>query len=465
MDEQIQGTDSPNVVRFPVIRIPASTDKTTPPTTLKFDGPISGPMWASAAQYTGSYEDTFDYTVYDRLHHKFRTSPPRGGILFKTTFRLVNAHSSCRHCHYAFEIDTYGRGCTFNCTYCYAKEQLSSHKMWNEPHPFPIDISLVRKEFYKAFETDKMSRWARILRQRVPLRIGSMSDSFMWVDKKYGVTKELLRILNHYQYPHVIFTRSDLVAEDEYLELLNPTLATVQMSLSGLNEELTRALEPGAPSPERRLRALRVLADRGIWTAVRLNPLLPKYPDGYFSDRESVIRRFGTKSSIPQFDILDIDNIGHFASQVSEAGVKTLLVGFGRLSINAIYNIRKCTGTDLSLFFRPELLSKADDRKYADSEIAHYYKRIQWAALKYQLRFTTCYIGNGDKDYYQYQTLWANRSDCCDVIGNIASFKTTCQSIPEADRAGYLSQKISPTRRKLQPPTNVDKVTNPELSL
>jgi DNA repair photolyase len=52
------------------------------------------------------------------------------------------------------------------------------------------------------------------------------------------------------------------------------------MSLSSINRELTRQLEPGAPAPRKRLQALQKLADNGFWTTVRINPLFPIYPDG-----------------------------------------------------------------------------------------------------------------------------------------------------------------------------------------
>ncbi len=57
-----------------------------------------------------SYVDTFDWGLYDKLADRFSAAPPRGGVIFNTTFKLVNHHSTCRKCHYSFEIDTYGRG-------------------------------------------------------------------------------------------------------------------------------------------------------------------------------------------------------------------------------------------------------------------------------------------------------------------------------------------------------------------
>jgi DNA repair photolyase len=71
-----------------------------------------------------------------------------------------------------------------NCAYCYAKSYLSIRRYWNAPMPFPIDIAAIRKIFATVFETAKPNKFRAILERRVPLRLGSMSDAFMWMDKE-----------------------------------------------------------------------------------------------------------------------------------------------------------------------------------------------------------------------------------------------------------------------------------------
>ena len=109
------------------------------------------------------------------------------------------------------------------------------------------------------------------MEKRTPIRIGSMSDSFMHVDKKYKVTQEFLKILDYYQYPYIIFTRSDLVAKEPYIDLLNKELCSIQMSIASTNDRMNKLIEPGTPSSERRLKALGTLAQNGFWTTVRIN--------------------------------------------------------------------------------------------------------------------------------------------------------------------------------------------------
>jgi len=401
-------------------------------------GPIEQTMRKKLAKLTNTkYPDTFDWGVYDRIAKRYGDKQPRGGVVFKTTFKLVNYHSSCSKCHHAFELDTYGRGCIHECVYCYAKDQLTSHGFWNRPMPFPVDLSEVRKILYTVFETDKPSKWRSVLEPRTPLRIGSMSDSFMLMDKKYKVTLELLNILKFYKYPHIIFTRSDLVADDTYMKAMDKDWVSVQFSISGNNEAITRKLEPGAPSVKRRMAALKKLNDEGFWTTVRINPMFPKYPDGYYSDPESIRQRFGSKDSVPVFDIINED----FLPQLKEAGVPSLLAGFVRLSKTAINRMSKVIDTDLAPFFKPEYMAMKGDKRYSDAEIAVYYMLMKTEAAKNGLRFNTCYIGNGEKDFYQYQDLWDNKEDCCDAKGNVGAFKKTSQNISWQERRSHAPNK------------------------
>jgi len=151
-----------------------------------------------------------------------------------------------------------------------------------------------------------------------------------------------------------------------------------------------------------------------------------KYPDGYFSDEKSIIERFGSKKSVPVLDLYDDD----FIPELAAAKVPSLLAGFVRLSPRSLSSITEATGVDIRSFFKPEFLAGHADKRYSDAEILQYYRMFQKKCAASNVRFNTCYIGNGLKDYFQYKGLWSNKKDCCDVIGNVGSFKTTSQAVP-----------------------------------
>ena len=126
---------------------------------------------------------------------------------------------------------------------------------------------------------------------------------------------------------------------------------------------------------------------------------------------------------------------------MAESKAKTVLAGFVRLSPIAINAMSKAANVDLKQFFLPEIMKGHNDKHFSDKEISHYYRWFKRESIKHGFRFTTCYIGNGAKDYFQYQDLWDNKKDCCDIVSNVNSFKTTSQSIPWSERIKHATSE------------------------
>lgn len=389
-----------------------------------------------------NYKTDFDYSIYAALEKRYEHKKIFGGVVFKKPLRLPNAHPTCQQCLYTFEVDTYGRGCVHECVYCYAKAELTVHGMWNNPIPFPADVNEFRKMFYTVFETTKPSKWRTILEKRVPLRIGSMSDSFMLMDKRYKVTQELLKILSFYNYPYVIFTHSDLVAHPDYLPLLRKDLCSVQMSISSIDDSLNRKMEPGAPSAMKRLQALELLSSEGFWTTVRVNPLFPTKPDGFFTDPT-----FTWNGEVPTFDYSNLALVDAVAAHK----VPALLVGFARLSSFGLNNIERALGFNLKQFFDKEKVCKSSrDWHYSDKEIGHYYNMWKFRCSDQKVQFTTCYIGNGENHFWDFQDSWSNKRDCCNIKGRVEAFKTDAREISFSDRLKHSPGKdYKPTSKRL----------------
>lgn len=394
----------------------------------KFTGPMSGPMWQRVCTELrdSAFPDEFDYSVYDKLARRFGDMRPRGGIVFRNFLKMLEAQD-CRHCFHRFEMDTYGRGCFHNCAYCYSRSFLFIRKFWNDPQPFPIDIVDARKLFYTIFETDRRHKWREVMEARTPIRLGSMSDSFMWLDKQYGVTREFMKLLKFYNYPATIVTRSDLVAEDEYLEVMDPGLFGVQMSLISLNEKMTRLIEPGAPSPQRRLAAVTKLRDAGFHVGVRINPLFPIYPDGYYSRGNS-----GIGDSNP-LEIFSWD----MTERIAEAGAKTVIVGMVRLYQHNLNFLRSALGFSIANYFADSGKLERASVHMSDGEIDYYYRRIHEDCLANNIGFSVCYIGNdpNDRAFDDYRPLWANPRDCCDAVGSVAEINSSCERFPVSESA------------------------------
>ena len=264
------------------------------------------------------------------------------------------------------------------------------------------------------------------MEKRIPLRVGCMSDSFMWMDSKYKVTQEFLKILSYYDYPYTIITRSDLVARDDYMALLKKDLCSIQFSIASTNDALNKKLEPGSPSAKRRLVALEKLNKNCFWTAVRINPMFPIYPDGYFTNPA-----FKWDGPVPKFEFSSFEMV----DEIADAGVPAIICGFGRFSSHAMNNVDKATGFNFrQLFNRHEVYKSERDWHFSDKEIRYYYEEVKKRCVKRAMEFTVCYIGNGEDQFWNTQDLWSNKKDCCNIRDRVPTFKTDTRQVPFSER-------------------------------
>jgi DNA repair photolyase len=151
-------------------------------------------------------------------------------------------------------------GCVHGCAYCYARfmKRFTGHtEAWGSFLDAKVNCPEVLR--------------AELTRKRVPIR---ETDPYQPAEKKHQLTRRVLEALLEHQVPISILTKSDLVVRD--LDLLSRfESCSVGLSLSTLDEELARRLEPRAASPARRVSALRTLSDCGVSTYAFISPYLP----------------------------------------------------------------------------------------------------------------------------------------------------------------------------------------------
>ena len=175
-----------------------------------------------------------------------------------------------RFCGNAFRIDLY-QGCSFGCTYCFSQNMSNEMRVKFDE----ADFSIVEKYFYKAFETDGKTKdiTVELLRHRVPLHCGGMSDPFQSREWEKHLTYKLIEISNKYDYP-VMFSSKTAYLPEDYLKILNPEIHAFQTSLIGFDEEFTKKYEKNTPTPQERIDFIKDMHNRGFWTCVRLQPLI-----------------------------------------------------------------------------------------------------------------------------------------------------------------------------------------------
>ena len=117
-------------------------------------------------------------------------------------------------------------------------------------------------------------------RVRGTIGFGSMNDPYMPIEMKYRLTCGALEIIQDHQFPVHILTKSDLVLRDlDLLKEISRVYAAVSFTITTADDDLADKVEPGAPRPSARYRAMGQLADAGILTGVTMMPILPFLED------------------------------------------------------------------------------------------------------------------------------------------------------------------------------------------
>jgi DNA repair photolyase len=176
---------------------------------------------------------------------------------------------------FAWTINPY-RGCEYGCRYCYARY---THKFmgltrWEE---FEEKI-YVKRGAGRILVRDLTAR--RLTDQRIAL--GTATDPYQPAERRYRATRSLLGILAQAEGLRLsLTTKSDLVVRD--IDLLRRialrSRVHVNFTITTLDRRMGRLLEYRAPAPERRLAALRRLADAGVTASVTVSPVLPDLTD------------------------------------------------------------------------------------------------------------------------------------------------------------------------------------------
>jgi len=114
-----------------------------------------------------------------------------------------------------------------------------------------------------------------------PINIGASTDPYQPIERKLKVTRSVLEVLRDFRNPCTIVTKSALVERDIDIlsEMARDNLVNVFVSVTTLDSDLKRKLEPRAPSGSVRLRAVRALRDAGIPVGVLVAPIIPAVND------------------------------------------------------------------------------------------------------------------------------------------------------------------------------------------
>ena len=175
------------------------------------------------------------------------------------------------------------RGCEHGCIYCYARP---THA-WLGLSP---GRDFETKLFYKPDAASRLRRELQARRYRpAPVALGTNTDPYQPVERRLCVTRGVLELLKECSHPVTIVTKSILVERDADLlsSMAEESLANVSISVTTLNDELSRRMEPRAAGPRQRLATIERLSRRGIPVRILVAPVIPGLTD---HEIETVLR-------------------------------------------------------------------------------------------------------------------------------------------------------------------------------
>jgi DNA repair photolyase len=167
------------------------------------------------------------------------------------------------------------RGCTHRCLYCFARP---THTFldFNAGDDFGREI-VVKVNAPEVLRTELAKKtWAR-----EHVAIGTNTDPYQWVEKRYRLMPPIWQALLESRTPCSVLTKSPLLLRDIDLlrQLAKEVGFTASLSIPTLDEKAWRATEPGTPHPRKRIEAVKTLNDAGIPTGVLVAPLMPGIND------------------------------------------------------------------------------------------------------------------------------------------------------------------------------------------
>jgi DNA repair photolyase len=197
---------------------------------------------------------------------------------------LLNRCVSNRNLPFAWTINPY-RGCEFGCQYCYARYTHEFMEMRD-------GAEFEQKIYVKEHAADLLRRELRRVKPGEPIALGTATDPYQPAERRYEVTRGILEeFARHRGFELGIITKSNLITRD--LDLLREVSRTnalsIHVTITTLNTELARILEPRAPRPDLRMDAVRQLSEAGLTVGVSCSPVLPGITDSP-ADLEAVVR-------------------------------------------------------------------------------------------------------------------------------------------------------------------------------
>ena len=193
---------------------------------------------------------------------------------FELKTRNLLAKTDSDRVPFRWMINPY-RGCEFGCKYCYARY---AHEFMELRDPLLFERKIYAKQFDAAHFREELKK----IPVGEPIAIGTATDPYQPAERRFRVTRAILEILARTSgYDIHITTKSDLTVRDIdiFQELAKKHYFSIHTTVTTVDRELARLIEPMAPRPDLRINAVRKLNAAGIRASIFCSPVMPLIND------------------------------------------------------------------------------------------------------------------------------------------------------------------------------------------
>jgi len=201
-------------------------------------------------------------------------APAPGTELIPETIRSIISRNQSPDIPFEQSINPY-RGCEHGCVYCYARP---SHAYMDLSPGLDFEQKIYTKPEAAAVLRQELSRRGY---RCSPITLGANTDAWQPAERELRITRQILEVLVEFRHPVSIITKSALVERDLDLlqDLARDNLVHVLVSVTTLDDELKRRMEPRTAGPKRRLETVSRLSAAGIPCGVLAAPMIPGLND------------------------------------------------------------------------------------------------------------------------------------------------------------------------------------------
>jgi DNA repair photolyase len=166
-------------------------------------------------------------------------------------------------------------GCEHGCSYCYAR---NTHPYWGYNAGLDFErVILVKKSAPELLRGQLQKKNWKVS----PIMLSGNTDCYQPIEKKLEITRNMLKVLLEFKHPVGIITKNSLIQRDIDIlkEMASLNLVKAVISITSLNEEVRRKMEPRTASAIKRLQTVEALAKAGIPVSVNIAPIIPGLTD------------------------------------------------------------------------------------------------------------------------------------------------------------------------------------------